>query len=130
MVGYIAKLEYDMEKGFYYHLILFFDASERNEHSYIDLAERIGEYWITVITKQQGCYVHLNNQKNYDERLGRRGMGVIHYNHQKSIDYLKSVIGYLCKIDQFIKPKFDYVRRLRRGNHVSAPKAKRGRPRN
>lgn len=130
MNGYIAKLEYGIDKGLHYHIIFFFDGSERNNYSHIHLAEEIGEYWINTITKGRGDYWNVNNNAAYYDKLGKRGIGVINWHETNLIENLKYVVGYFCKVDQFIRPKLgSKVRLLRRGNFPKVTKVKRGRPR-
>lgn len=130
MKGYIAKLEHGIEKGVHCHAIFFFDGSKRNGCSHIHLAEEIGEYWVKVITKGLGDYWNVNHKANHYSGLGRRGIGVINWNDTDLRRNLNYVIGYLCKVDQFIRPKFGpKVRLLRRGNFPKIPDTKSGRPR-
>lgn len=129
--GYIAKFEYGVEKGIHIHLILFFDGSKRNNASHIHLAKQIGEYWVHTITKGRGAYWNCNAKDAYFEKLGIRGIGVINAQETSLRDNLKqNVIGYLCKTEQFMKPKFGpNVKLMRRGLPPKIPDVKRGRPR-
>ena len=130
MTGYIAKLEYGIDKGLHYHLILFFDGSKRNGSSHIHLAKKIGDYWVDVITEGRGAYWNCNKQIKLYEKQGRRGIGVIHYHETQLIKNLKSVINYLCKTTQYIKPIFgSKVRLLRRGLLPKSTDKKLGKPR-
>lgn len=132
MTGYIAKLEYTIDKGLHYHLILFFDGSKRNGNSHIHLAKKIGDYWVDVITEGRGVYWNCNCNKQIKlyEKLGRRGIGVIHYHETQLIKNLKYIINYLCKTTQYIKPIFgSKVRLLRRGLSPKPSNKKLGRPR-
>lgn len=137
MKGYIAKLEYGVDKGFHWHTLFFFDGSERKGASHSYMAEAIGKYWNTVITKDRGAYWNVNNNADHYDRLARRGIGVINWDDAKLISNLKEfVVGYLCKMDQFIKPILDSnvkleskVRLLRRGDFPKKRPNKQGRPR-
>jgi hypothetical protein len=117
--GQIAKLEYGADKGVHWHVIFFFDGSKRKNSSHIKLTEDIGEYWVNVITKGRGDYWNSNNNVDRFDQLGRRGIGVINwYDTALRRDLKEYVIGYLCKVDQFIRPKWGYkVRLFRRGNY-------------
>lgn len=131
MKGYIAKLEYGVDKGMHWHVLFFLDGSERRTASHIHFTEEIGDYWNDMITKGLGDYWNVNaNAKTYD-KLGRRGVGVINWHDADLIRNLKEfVIEYLCKMDQFIKPNFGpKVRLFRRGNFPKKPAKKLGRPR-
>ncbi|AFL72651.1 Protein of unknown function (DUF3296) [Thiocystis violascens DSM 198] len=131
MCGYITKLEYGVEKGIHVHVIYFFDGSKRKNESHIYHAKQIGEYWKETITKGRGEYWNCNKQASEFEKNGIRGIGPI--NHDQTLlreNLLNRVIGYLTKLDQFIKPKYGTsIRLYRRGAHPSVPKIKRGRPR-
>ena len=129
--GYIVKLEYGIDKGFHWHLLFFFDGSERKSSSHIHLAEGIGEYWINAITKGRGDYWNVNNKVDHYEKLERRGIGVINWNDDELRKNLKErVVHYLCKIDQFIKPKSGKkVKLIRRGLPPKKTIKKLGRPR-
>lgn len=45
-VGYVWKLEYGIDKGFHYHMMI----------QDINIAKMIGEYWAAVITHYRGLY--------------------------------------------------------------------------
>lgn len=119
MKGYIAKLQYGAEKGLHWHVLFFFDGSMRNNSSHIHLAELIGEYWIETITNGRGDYWNVNAYADRYDKLDRRGIGVIRWWEEPLRNNLKNlVIQYLCKTDQFIKPKCSpKVRLFRRGNY-------------
>jgi hypothetical protein len=131
MKGYIAKLEYGADKGAHWHVIFFFDGSKKKNSSHIKLTEDIGEYWIKVITKGRGDYWNSNDNTDRFDTLGRRGIGVINWYDTSLRRNLKElVIGYLCKTDQFIRPKWGHrVRLFRRGNYPKLRVNKRGRSR-
>ena len=131
MIGYIVKLEYGVEKGIHAHVILFFDGSKRNNFSHIYLAEQIGEYWKCIITKSLGAYWNSNATAGHYDELGRRGIGVINWNDTDLRSNLREfVVSYLCKEDQYFRPKWGTkVRLLRRGKFPEIPVNKLGRPR-
>lgn len=137
MEGYIAKLEYGVDKGFHWHTIFFFDGSERKGPAHCKIAKDIGEYWKKLITKGLGDYWNINDNADHYDRLDRRGIGIIHWYDTKLISNLKEhVVGYLCKMDQFIKPTLDFnadskssVRLMRRGDFPKKRTDKLGRPR-
>lgn len=130
-IGYIIKLEFGVEKGFHFHLLLFFDGAERKNSSHAYLAQEIGEYWSNVITSKRGTYWNCNDQADQFEHFGIRGIGVISWTDTNLINNLKyRVLAYLCKIDQFIRPKVDSkVRLIRRGMFPKVAPNKRGAPR-
>lgn len=129
--GYIAKLEYGIEKGLHWHLILFFDGSLRNGRSHAFLTEQIGKYWSERITKGRGTYWNCNaREKSFNQR-GILGIGVIHADETHLRENLRNnVITYLCKEDQYFRPKGGGdVNLIRRGAFPKMPKKKPGRPR-
>ena len=56
MAGYIAKLEFNLPTGLYWHLVLFFDESKGSSVHPTHLAQSVGEYWATTITKGAGAF--------------------------------------------------------------------------
>ena len=130
-VGYIVKLEYGIEKGLHYHLILFFDGAKRDGTKDIYIAQQLGNYWVEVITVGRGDYWNCNQHRAMYERKGLRGIGVINAYETKLIDNLKRyVVAYLCKPSQFLKPMTNRkIRLTRRGEFPKQPTTKRGRPR-
>ena len=83
----------------------------------------IGDYWNNTVTQGRGAYWNINEDANQYEKLGRFGIGVINYNDTELRKNLQEhVIQYLCKPDQFIRPKFGYkVRLFRRGHFPKKP---------
>ncbi len=130
MCGYIAKIEYGIEKGIHIHLIYFFDGSKRNNSSHVHLAQEIGEYWVSTITKGCGAYWNCNAEASAYESRGRRGIGIVNHYDEKARANLSYVIRYLCKTDQYLRPKIGAkVRLIRRGDFHPIPAVKRGRRR-
>lgn len=124
--GYIVKLEYGIDKGVHAHFLIFLDGSKRKGSSHVYLAQMVGEYWVKVITRGRGAYWNCNAEADNYERLNRRGIGKIHRSEGKLISNLQNhVIAYLCKMDQFIRPKHrkEKMRLIHRGQ---VPKKNRG----
>jgi len=131
-IGFIQKIEYgDKGKGIHIHMIYFFDGSKRKNSSHVYLAQMIGEYWEFVITKGRGNYWNINGKAREYEKKGVIGIGVVNADDTVRRGILKNrVIQYLCKTDQYIKPKIGAgVKLLRRGNVPKKPVIKHGRPR-
>lgn len=131
MKGYIAKLEYGVEKGLHFHLILFFDGNFRQGTSHVHLAQSIGEYWCQVITQGKGDYWNCNAKYKEFKHLGIIGIGDIHYSDTKLRNNLiNRVLLYMCKSSQFLKPKAARgFRTMRRGASPKPRPTKRGRSR-
>lgn len=129
--GYIVKTEYGIEKGIHFHLVLFFNGSERNGSSHIFHARQIGQYWSEVITRGHGRYWNCNQQtKNY-QKIGRLGVGLIHWSDiELRNNLLEHVVGYICKQDQcFRSLLLPRAKLIRRGQYPDVPEVRLGRPR-
>lgn len=131
VVGYIAKIEYAVEKKVHIHLLVFLDGSKRLRTSHVHFAKQIGEYWIKTITKGRGDYWNSNARINDFIKLGTCGIGPIHANDAEQRQNLRNiVIRYLCKTDQFFRPRNSSgVKLIRRGQFPVMPKNKPGRAR-
>ncbi|ATG88309.1 YagK/YfjJ domain-containing protein [Methylomonas koyamae] len=123
-VGYIWSLEYGPERGFHYHLVLFFDGSQVRDDVY--LAREIGEYWL-YITKSRGDYWNCNANK---EKYGQLGIGTIHYSDLEKINCLKQAAAYLVKVDHYVRMlTADNGRTFGRGEILPPRTSTVGRPR-
>lgn len=137
-LGYISKLEFGVQKGLHFHLILFFDGAIRDGRSDVYLAQKIGEYWVKVITKGRGAYWNVNAKKQEYKQKGILGIGLIHDHEDARFHNLKHrIVRYLCKSTQFVRPVLPEDlesdgrgtnRIIRRGNYPKKAKKKRGRP--
>ena len=124
VVGYIWSLEYGPERGFHYHLVLFFDGSQVRNDVY--LAREIGEYWI-YITKSRGDYWNCNANKEDYRRLG---IGMIHFSDVEKINCLKQAAAYLVKVDYYVRMlTLDNGRTFGRGEVLPPRTSTAGRPR-
>ena len=95
LVGYIWKLDYSIEKNFYYNLMLFLDGQKYQND--VEIAEGIGNQWKSI-TEAKGLYLSKNKHKCH-------GVGLIqNYEVEKRKNLLKNVL-YLVKTDYFIKMK-------------------------
>lgn len=128
-VGYIWSLEYGPERGFHYHLILFFDGSLVCDDAY--LAWQIGEYWNVVITNGRGSHQNCNAHKEDYRRLGIGiGIGMVHYSDVEKINYLKQAAAYLVKVDHYVRMLTpDNGRTFGRGEILPPRTSTVGRPR-
>lgn len=97
LVGHVWKLEYGLDKGFHYHVMLFFDGSKVRED--INLAKRIGDYWSKVVTNGEGVYWNCNANKDGYRNCG---IGMInHFDHDRRNDLIEYAGCYLVKSDLF-----------------------------
>ncbi len=131
MKGYIAKIEYGIERGIHCHATFFFDGSVRNPGSHVHHAKLIGELWSQLITKGKGIYWNVNDQAVDFERLNRCGIGAIEWHDLERRQHLQDyVIRYACKPEQIIHLKNGRrVRSFRRGVSPKQSLVKNGRPR-
>lgn len=129
--GYIAKIEFGLGKSFHIHMIFMFDTASKQARNHVFHAQKIGEYWVKTITKGRGEYWNCNRNLPQFEALGRCGVGPIHVTDMARRSNLSNyVVNYLCKPDQFIRPKMARgVRLMRRGLWPKAAPKKLGAPR-
>lgn len=97
VIGYIWKLEYGVEKGYHYHLIVFMDGSKVRNDAYY--AELIGEYWSNNITGGRGYFYNCNRSKHKYKFLG---IGMLSHDDTEMIDNLLICIRYLTKTSQYV----------------------------
>lgn len=122
MLGYVTKLEHGVERGFHFHCLFFFDGARVRED--INLAMRVGEYWVTVITRGKGGYYNCNYAK---EKYRRCGIGMVSHSNAEMREGLRLAMIYIAKTDIFLKLKAE-GRALTRGI-MPAARSGRGRPR-
>ncbi|MVF52162.1 inovirus Gp2 family protein [Pseudomonas monteilii] len=98
MVGYVWKLEYGREKGHHYHMMFFLDGAKVRQD--VVIAKRIGECWVTHVTKGKGIYYNCNRNK---EGYRFCGVGMISHSDSQMIANLKEKAAlYLTKVDHFV----------------------------
>jgi hypothetical protein len=98
--GYIYKLEWGLQKGIHFHLVIFYKGSKRWKDVY--LAQEIGEYWRSI-TDGRGIYWNCNADKHSYPDLG---IGMVHIDDaEKRQILLERVIGYLTKSEQYLRAK-------------------------
>jgi hypothetical protein len=98
--GYIYKLEWGLQKGIHFHLVIFYKGSKRWQDVY--LAQEIGEYWRSI-TDGRGIYWNCNADKHSYPDLG---IGMVHIDDaEKRQILLERVIGYLTKSEQYLRAK-------------------------
>lgn len=130
-VGFIVKTEYGLDKGIHFHLILFFNVSQRNGFKHCHLAKKIGEYWENEIVVFNGGYWNCNDHAKDFACLNRLGIGLIHWSDKQTRENLRNfVLTYVCKHEQGLRchnlPK---ARLIRRGHYPESNLSGVGRPR-
>lgn len=124
-LGFAWKLEYGIEKGYHYHLLLIFNGRHVRED--IVIAKLIGDHWNDVITSGKGVY-HNCNANKFDYKY--LAIGTINQFDVELRSNLNNVATYLTKTDYHIKivaPNNDQV--FRKGNMPTLPTHRFGRPR-
>lgn len=124
ITGFALKLEYGLEKGYHYHLLLFLDGAKVRED--ITIAKLIGEHWNKIITDGRGLYYNCNAFKSGYKMCG---IGMLHHSDATMREGLKNAALYMTKTDcliQFVTPNGD--RAFWKGVKPLA-KSSRGRPR-
>lgn len=125
LLGYIWKLEYGLEKGYHYHVMLFLDGSQKRQD--VTIAKIIGEHWNNKITKGEGNYFNCNAQKEtYGKYLG---IGMISHADHEKIRNLEKAATYLSKADYYASLITKGGRTFGKGNMPSERYKPLGRPR-
>ncbi|TDX21255.1 uncharacterized protein DUF3296 [Modicisalibacter xianhensis] len=97
MVGYAWKLEWGVSRGFHYHFLLFFDASQVQND--VLRAQWIGEYWSKKITNGDGTYYSCNHKA--EETYYYNALGKMAYHDVHKRQGLEYIISYLTKSDEY-----------------------------
>lgn len=95
LVGYIWKLDYSLEKNFYYNMVFFLDGQKHQNDT--EIANVMGQLW-TSITETKGIYFNKNLHKYH-------GVGLIQHDELQKRKSLQKNALYLVKTDYFIKMK-------------------------
>lgn len=91
-ITYSAKLEYGEDRRWHFHVLFFFDG-QKVKNDYL-LAQNIGEYWVTTITRGLGQYYSANMNR---EQYKTFAVGMIGYQETNKINDLKAAVNYLAK---------------------------------
>ena len=114
-------------KGWHFHFCFCFNGQQNKNAPWF--ANCIGAYWSQVIVGNQVGLFYSCHQKDYDQN----GIGLINYFDTEKIHVFKSIIAYLCKIDQTTLNQFTDLpknpRTFFKGQLPEAPPEKLGRPR-
>lgn len=129
LCGYIWKLEYGFEKGYHYHLMLFFNGAHLCRD--VNLGRIIGEHWNQVITAGQGNYFNCNAQK---ERYDGCGIGMVSHREMDKRQHLQVAAAYLGKHDGLVRQDLaPFQRTMGTGRSpmigLASQAPRRGRPR-
>ncbi|WP_236201249.1 YagK/YfjJ domain-containing protein [Pseudomonas pseudonitroreducens] len=125
MVGYIWKIEYGVEKGYHFHVMLFFNGSCVRKD--VVIAKRVCDYWDQVVTDGEGVSFNCNRNKRAYKHCC---IGMISHDDVSAVKGFKHAAVYLTKPDLFISVFFpDDRRNFGKGVLPKGGKKKSGRPR-
>lgn len=93
LVGYMWKIEYGLEKGIHYHIMLFLNGNRVQKDYYY--ANELGKLWLDI-TNRQGTYFNCSVDKQ--TRYGNNNcLRVFHRDEERTNLYCAA--RYLTKID-------------------------------
>ena len=105
MVGYVLCVEQGETKGYHLHLAIYLPGHMHQRDGY--LAIEIGRLWVGI-TEGAGGFHSCNARKDKYERMGLRGVGMIHRDDDHEYENAVSTVGYLAKPekdDQYLRMK-------------------------
>jgi len=122
IVGYVAKMEYTVRKGYHLHAMILMDGSRVRKDVY--LAQQLGEMWKQV-TDDQGIYFNCNVQK-----YQQSGINMVSYHDVVKRATLEStVLSYFFKDEQQVLVKKNKKDRTLFMSQKPAPPSHSGRSR-
>lgn len=98
LAGYMWKMEYGFEKGYHFHVAIFFDGQRVAKD--IVLADVLGKYWKNEVTEGKGMYFNCNKCKEDYERCG---IGMVNRRDDVKWSYLEEAMRYLTKVDLYLR---------------------------
>lgn len=128
LYGYIWKLEYGFEKGYHYHLMLFFNGAKLRCDVKIGLF--IGKYWDEFITADRGTHFNCNARK---DQYSDCGIGMVSHGDTDKRKNLKAAATYLGKHDGLVRQDLARFQRIMGTGRSAVQREptgpRRGRPR-
>lgn len=130
LVGHAWKMEHGVLKSYHFHMVFFLNGRERRGDFHI--GRQLGQYWVDVITQEQGTTFNCNADKKAYPELA---IGMVHRNDPLKRQFLKDhVVTYLTKNDDYMRLKIKAQGKLIRTFGKSVMPAereggRRGRPR-
>lgn len=98
LAGYIWKMEYALEKGYHFHMAIFFDGQHRSGD--IVLGDMMGRHWKEKVTDSKGMFFNCNKKK---EEYARCGIGMINRFDDDKWEASKDALRYLTKADLYLR---------------------------
>lgn len=124
--GYVWKIEEGEKTGLHVHILIAYSPAMSHD---IYIADKIGEYWESVITDGMGQYWNSNRSNIKQVLLGyENGVGQINRNDEAQRTGLRRLLEYLAKADQYLKHKTTAKTRTFQLSQIPE-KSQRGRPR-
>ena len=129
-LGYIWKLESGESRAAHIHSFFFLNGSKVQKHEFIAL--KIGEYW-KGITKGHGTFFSAHS-KTYLDGLRAKGVGIglgrIESDDHEKRSYLRRMVRYFFKLDQYVSVKvLKKMRVFGKGEFPQLKERPLGRPR-
>jgi hypothetical protein len=115
LLGYVWKLDFSSQKGFYHHLFLFFDGSKEQDD--INLSKKIGDFWVddNLMTDDDDHLYYSYNRNSVktscEHSRKNCGIGMINKDDIKSVKELKKEIRYITMLDYFVRINAPYIER-------------------
>lgn len=101
LVGYVWKLEFGPSKSYHAHLMAFLNGHRVRQD--VRIAQAIGEFWQDEVTHSDGSYWNCNARKEFYERTGSLGIGMVEYDDEVKRRRLEYSLLYLTKADYYVR---------------------------
>lgn len=98
LVGYMWKMEFGIEKGYHFHMAIFFNGQKLS--SDIRIASILGNHWKTEVTRGKGMYFNCNQKK---ESYVDRCIGMLTRGDDSMWAALGEHVRYMTKVDHYIR---------------------------
>lgn len=98
LAGYIWKMEFGFEKGYHFHIALFFNGQAVCRD--INIGDWLGNHWRQEITGGKGMFFNCNKKKEAYEHCG---IGMIGRGEKEKWSHLENAVRYLTKVDLYLR---------------------------
>lgn len=97
MVGHVWKLEYGVEKGYHFHLMLFLNGARVRQD--VVIAKKICSLWNDVITDGEGVSYNCNRGK---DSYKYSCIGMVNHDDVSAREGFRRAAIYLTKVDRYV----------------------------